>query len=498
MTRDRALTAIAGLCIAAGLPPWGWWPLTIVGLALWYRLIDVESGRSRFLRSLTVGVMWFLPSTLWMFDLTPVGWPVAVAIFALVFAVAGWVTPPDRPDRRFVFPAALALAELVRWHVPFGGVPIATLAMASVSTPWAISARLLGSPLLVVATTTVAIVVVEAIRRRRAAIVLAGAVIVATLGGHLAGSAVDPVDEIAVAIVQGGGPQNTRADVCENRRVFERHMEASGRIDPDRSVDLIVWPEDVVHPTPDGTPTPARCDEALLGRSEAIRRLRDLAVENDATLVTGWFERAEDGLANENYALVIGPDGAIGDRYDKVRLVPFGEFVPLRSLIEVFSSEIPGVDVRSGTGEAVIDTELGPLGVAISWEVFFDYRARDAIGNGGRVLLNPTNGSSYWLSILQTQQVASSRLRALETDRWVLQAAPTGFSAVVEPDGTVRQRTAISEQAVLLDTVQVREGRTPAVVLGPWPVLVYALLVVGRSLTVGIANQRAGSGENRE
>jgi apolipoprotein N-acyltransferase len=85
----------------------------------------------------------------------------------------------------------------------------------------------------------------------------------------------------------------------------------------------------------------------------------------------------------------------------------------------------------------VVDTPVGPLGIVISWEVFFADRARDAIGNGGEVLLNPTNGSSYWLTQVQTQQVASSRLRAIETGRWELQAAPTGFSALVDPAGNL-------------------------------------------------------------
>ncbi len=482
MNRHRALPAAAGLLIAAGLPPWGWWPSTIVGLAVWYRVIDVDSGRTRFLRSLAVGAVWAFPSTLWMYDLTAIGWPLYALIFSVLVAVAGWLTPAERPSRRVVFPAAVALVELIRWSVPFGGVPIATLAMTAVATPWAITARLFGSPFLVLVTVTIAVAAAEAVRRERAAALLAAAVIVAILGGMVAGVGVGTVDEIRVAVVQGGGPQNTRADRCENRAVFERHMAASQLIDTAEPVDLILWPENVVNPSPDGSRTPARCDEPLLLRTEAVERLQALAVEKDAVVIVGWFERAADNLSNENYSVVFGRDGTLGDRYDKVRLVPFGEFVPLRSFIEMFSSEVPGVDVRAGTDDAVIDTELGPLGVSISWEIFFDVRARDAIGNGGQVLLNPTNGSSYWLNILQSQQVASSRLRALETDRWVLQAAPTGFSAVVDPDGTVHQRTGISEQGVLRQTIELREGRTPAVALGAWPVLIFSIVTIGWSL----------------
>ena len=286
----------------------------------------------------------------------------------------------------------------------------------------------------------------------------------------------DSTDTLAVAVVQGGGPQNTRADVCENRRVFERHVEATAFVeDP---VDLIVWPEDVVHPSPDDARTPSRCDQPLLGRTEAGERLAALAVEHDAVLVTGWFEAAPDGTANLNYALAMEPDGTTVDRYDKVRLVPFGEFVPLRSVIESFSDEVPGRDVRVGSGAAVLETSVGTLGVSISWEIFFDHRARDAILDGGQVLLNPTNGSSYWLTIVQSQQVASSRLRALETDRWVLQSAPTGYSAVVTPDAEVRGRTEISEAAVVQDTIELRDGETWAVRWGWWPVLAAGLVAV--------------------
>jgi apolipoprotein N-acyltransferase len=121
--------------------------------------------------------------------------------------------------------------------------------------------------------------------------------------------------------------------------------------------------------------------------------------------------------------------------------------------------------------------------VSISWEIFFDHRARDAIGNGGELLLNPTNGSSYWLTIVQSQQIAASRLRAIETDRWVVQVAPTGFSAVVTSDGDVLDRTSISEQRVIQTEVPLRQGLTLAVRWGAWPALLVsvALLAVAHA-----------------
>ncbi|HTN79090.1 MAG TPA: nitrilase-related carbon-nitrogen hydrolase, partial [Acidimicrobiales bacterium] len=140
-----------------------------------------------------------------------------------------------------------------------------------------------------------------------------------------------------------------------------------------------------------------------------------------------------------------------------------------------------------GKGPAILDTPAGRLGVVISWEVFFGGRARDAIGHGGTVLLNPTNGASYTGTLLQTQQIASSRLRALETGRWVAQVAPTGFSAFIDDNGHVMQRTGISEQKVIQADVRTRQGNTIYVRIGDRPIVAFALLLVA----IGLIGDRA-------
>ncbi len=103
------------------------------------------------------------------------------------------------------------------------------------------------------------------------------------------------------------------------------------------------------------------------------------------------------------------------------------------------------------------------------------------------MLLNPTNGASYNGTILQTQQIASSRLRALETGRWVAQVAPTGFSAFIDDDGNVVQRSSISERRVLQGEVRTREGLTLYVRWGDRPVVALGLLLVA----IGLIGDRA-------
>ncbi len=470
---------LAGSCIAAAIPPWGWWPLAFVGIALVDQLIAGHGWRRRFRRTWLVAFAWLVPGMLWMWDFTAPGYLLACAIFATYFAIAGALCPAGRA-RWIALPALFTLAEMARWRFPFGGEPLATLAMSQADAPLGQTARLLGS-YLTVALVVLGGVALSAAWERRWAVgsgVLVGLVVITAVAdvaprGHVVG-------HLRVAVVQGGGPQHTRAADTDNWVVFQREVKATKTIKG--PVDLVLWPEDVV---------------GLQGTLDQNPRYRDqivaLARRLHTTMVVGVTEAISD-TQFRNASIVFNPDGSEGDRYDKVRRVPFGEYVPLRGLVEKLAganSGLPSQDAVPGTKPAVLHTRVGTMGVVISWEVFFADRARDAIGHGGQVLLNPTNGSSYWLNILQSQQIASSRLRAIETGRWTLQAAPTGFSAIVTPTGHVTQRTGISQARVLTQTIEPRQGQTWATEVGPWPVLVLSVLAVAAAWAVERRSRKA-------
>ena len=279
-----------------------------------------------------------------------------------------------------------------------------------------------------------------------------------------------------MALVQGGGPQGTRAWNTDEREVFERHLEASELVEP--PVDLVVWPEDVV-------------DVEELASSEEDAELADLARDLDTTLVAGIVEDAGAEHFTQLFGrlrrrrrdrrpLRQGPPGALR------RVRPAA--VAARALRRRRTSP-PGTRVI-GERPAQLSTPAGELSVAISWEIFFGDRVREGVEDGAELVLNPTNGSSFTGTLVQTQQVAASRMRAIESDRALLQVAPTGFSAIIGPDGTVEQRTAVSEQTVLHGTVELRSGTTPYTRLGYGPAVAVALV----SLAVGwlIARRRRG------
>lgn len=464
------LALLGGLCLAASIPPMGFWPLALPGIAL----LDLVVGDVAATRVQRLGRAWIVwagllfPTLFWMRAMTLPGYVIASFSYAGFLAVGTLLAPRGR-GRHLAVAGGVVLAEWVRWQWPFGGVPLSNLAVGQVAGPLAPVLRL-GGALLVVGVTVLAGSALAALVRghRRLGAGIAAGVVAAVALAHVAPAGEATGTTLDVALVQGGGPQGTRAATTEPGIVLERHLAASAELDPDLvtgdgDLDLLLWPEDVV-------------DVVDLTGSPEERRLVALAREADATFVAGVIEDEGDD-AFRNWAVAYAPDGTEVDRYEKVERVPFGEWVPFRSFLESLAGDaLPARDARIGQTPAVLDTPAGTIGVSISWEIFFGERARDAASSGGQVLLNPTNGASFDGTQVQTQQVASSRMRAIETGRWVAQIAPTGFSAVVTPDGEVLQRTGVSERAILYDTVGLRTGETLYV---RWGDALALLLAVG-------------------
>jgi apolipoprotein N-acyltransferase len=457
--RTLLLCVTSGLGLCASMPPFGWWPLAGLAFLGIDRAIAGQARWSRFRRGWLVAASLYLPGLFWMHSLTLPGYLIAAALYASMLGGA-LALVPSGPARWPALVGAWTLAELWRWSWPFGGVPLASLAVGQVAGPLASVARVGGALLLVTITVTAGQALCAAVRGHgRAAAGLAAVVLVALVlagfspRGHEVGT-------FEAALVQGGGQQGTRKEDTGVVVPFEDHVEATGLVH--RPVDLVVWPEDVVDTAG------AFVDDPWFEEvAELARGLR-------APMVVGTVEG--DGPAHYfNAAVLLDADGNAVDRYDKVHRVPFGEYTPLRWLLEPLAGGALGdrdLVIGRGRGELDVPGKVGRVAVAISWEVFFPDRVREGVEDGGRVVLNPTNGSSFTGTEVQSQQVASSRLRAIETGRWVLQVAPTGFTAVVDDHGHVLERTGVAERRVIQRRVQLREGTTPYVHLGNAPALV--------------------------
>ena len=447
-----------GLLLTAGLPPFGWWPLALAGAGILAAVLRGRTPAGRLAVGAAAGVGFLGPGLLWMTEFHLAGFVLAVVLQVVLFALGPAAVPGNR-GQALALPAALVLVEAFRSVWPFGGVPIGTLAQTQVGGPLAFASRL-GGGLLVAALVGVAGVSLAAVGRRAWAAGGAGAAVVVALvvAGLVAPSGRD-VGAIDVVVVQGGGPRGLRAVDNPSARGLEAALEATEKLPP--GIDLVVWPENAV--TVEGEVAASPEDETV---GAAARRL-------GTTLVAGVVEREGDRF--RNLAVAWGPDGRLIDRYEKNQRVPFGEYVPWRSLVGRFADlRVVPRDARIGEGPGLLATPAGDLGVVISYEVFFPRRARAAVGAGGEVLLVPTNASSYPTTQMPALELAAARLRALETGRVVVQAAPTGFSAFVGPDGAVRQQSDLGAPAVLTARVERRTGATPYTRAGDIPFVAVA------------------------
>ena len=274
---------------------------------------------------------------------------------------------------------------------------------------------------------------------------------------------------VRVAAVQGGGVRGLRKADVDPAVVYAAQLAASAEIpgrDGGRAPSLVVWPEDVVS-----------LDTPLDG-SQAEKDLSGLAVRLHTTLEAGVTETVR-GRRFLNEVVAFAPSGALVGRFEKVHRVPFGEYVPYRWFFKHLA-DLSGVplDAVPGHGNGVLHTPAGPLGTMVSYEVFYAQRGRITTRAGAQLLTDPTNTSSYLTSQVPTQEVAAARLQAIAEGRDLVQAAPTGFSALVDHTGRVVARSALAERAVIIGDVSLRSGRTLYERAGDLPVLVVSGLFV--------------------
>jgi len=461
MRRRSFLPVFAGLLVAASMPPWGWWPLGFVGIAM-YGSVAVQRREHSFLSGFLFAAAWFLPSMAWMWFLSAPGYIVAVLIFCVMHGIASFIAArisTNDNSHRSALVICHSLAEVLRLSFPFGGVPLATLAIGQVSGPLADLAPLMG----VIGITTATLYLALTHRRFRAICVVGFLVLLGNSWNstHSAGRTLN------LSIVQGGGEQGTHAIDTNPRDVFDVHMAATKTLQPNQERDAVMWPENAINIT----------NQGLFFDSPEYTEIAQEARRLNVPFVVGITEDAGEGQFT-NAQVVVNIDGSVSGRYDKVRRVPFGEYMPMRSLLKAIGAPTDLVprDARAGDSRGWLDVADTRASVAISWEIFFGGRVNEGIADGATFIINPTNGSSYTWTILQTQQIAASRLRALEQGRDVVQISPTGFSAFIDSSGEVHDRTSISEQQVVERSIQLRSGRTVYSRMGN-AVYIWALLI---------------------
>ncbi len=461
-----SISLASGLALSLAFPPAGIWPVAFVALVpLLWLLGGARPGRG-FALGFSFG-LGFYGATLYWIALFGFGaWTALTLGSAASTALFGLIVPalrrPGRPVlTSFVAAALWTVLDWARGMWPLGGFTWgslgvsqvdnrATLRLASVTGVWGVTF----------------------------VVVLVNGLILSAAGGG--GAGIRRLGRVALACVFAVGPvaiafptatgqpiqvATVQVDVRTARSaptgVAEDIAVARLNIEQDRALaldppDLAVWGEGALDPGAASDPATVAAMRAAIARAGA------------PTLV-GAVTDDPDGRERTT-ALLFDGRGGLVDRYDKVHLVPFGEYVPWRSHLAWFHAidqiqvdRAPGVRIHT-----VTTAGLPPFGAPICFENSFPDIPRAFVRDGARFLVVTVNNASYGFTAASAQHEQMSRMRAVETGRWVVNAAVSGISAFIDPSGRVTEHLGLFQTGILRGAIRSSDSRTWYVRLGDW------------------------------
>jgi apolipoprotein N-acyltransferase len=466
--RDRWRSSLAGvvsgLLFALAFPPLEWVLLLPLALVPWLATLAREDSRGRALSSgILFGLAYWCASIPWIFYVVThyggqsgVMGVVCVLILALILAewpaVVAWATvacaPAGSPRRLVAFPLLWAASEHARSFV-YGGFPWNLTGHALYRHPlWLQSAAVWGVFGVGALAVTVSALLAAAVSARAVRPIVLAALLVLAAGAWGAASLAAPPSpgrELSVALLQPNLTEEMRA-TPEGAAQGYRALLAQAREAADRFPGLIVIPESAL--------------PIYWSRSDALRQdLAGIAQKGPAILFNDVEE--EPGERYYNVARLLVRGDLAGPPYRKVHLVPFGEYVPLPKVF-FFVRQISTAIGAFSEAPAPTVIRFGPLaiGVGICYEIIYPSLARREVADGANLLATISNDSWYGRAGAQQQHLAGAVLRSVENSRYLVRAAITGISGIVDPRGRILAESAADERMVLFGSVQLLDGRT--------------------------------------
>jgi len=481
------LAAVAGFAAAAAFPPTHAFWLLPFAVGGFFVLTDGLTARRAWLPGLAFGLAFQVTLLAWMHAVGTVPWLALAAAQAAWYGVLAVAVVPLRGLR--LAPVWLAVAwvamEALRCTWPAGGMPWGRLAYSVVDTPFADALPYVGSTglSLVVALLGALLASAWSASEWRGRVPALGALVgvaAVALVPLAAPYDASPVGSWTVAAVQGNVPGDGTDVLGHYRQITTNHTVETERLAADvragraTEPDLVVWPEN-------STAIDPFYDQAMsTDILEAVRAV-------DVPLLAGVVV---DGGPEHvlNQGIVFDPVTGAGDRYTKWHPVPFGEYVPWRWLFGDHLAQLNQVprDMVRGTRVEPLDVRGVEVADALCFDVAYDDGIYAQLRHGGQVLVVQTSNAMFIHTDQIEQQFAISRLRALETHRYVVVAAINGLTGVIAPDGSVVTTTPARTRSYAEATIGLFDVVTPAVRIGPWlGRLCVALVVLGWALGLG-------------
>lgn len=410
--------------------------------------------------------------------------PAGISIFVAMSAILGLYGSAfaamiralrlrENPLPWFLIPLCWLTVEYARTHL-LTGFAWNLLAVTIIDHPFVQLAPVVGPYLLgamiVVPSVAAAWLIVLRPGVNRALGAIIGVALFLTIWGAaglwLLESSTRPAGErLKMAAVQPNIPLETRWDPQNTMRIFQQMVTLTNEAIV-TGADVVVWPESTV-------PLTYAATDFYRGWVE------DTSHERDVDLILGSVAEDEDdpqALWNSAYLVHRGETSA---RYDKIRLVPFGEYVPLREMLFFAEKLVRAVgEFRFGENEEPLRGKAR-YGPAICYEVVFPQIVSRQVQNGAEVLITITNDSWFGESAALRQHLDAARLGAVQSRRWMVRAATTGISAIVDPAGRLVESQPSDTEGVLIHDVELRSGLTPYVRSGDWLAVSGILLLVG-------------------
>jgi apolipoprotein N-acyltransferase len=253
--------------------------------------------------------------------------------------------------------------------------------------------------------------------------------------------------EVRVALVQGNIPQEQKWDDAHAGAILNTYLTLT-REAAAKGAQLVIWPES-------STPFP------FLDDKPGGERIRAVVRETGIELLLGSDQVDHRTKSYYNAAFLVRKDGTVAGVYQKMHLVPFGEFVPLQQLLFFVGPLVEQAgSFSAGRDMVMLPTNHGPISTAICYEIVFPRLVGESVGRGSQLLTTITNDAWYGRSSAPYQHFLQASMRAIEQGRYLARAANTGITGFVDPYGRVLQQSAIFERAVLVGDVRMLDART--------------------------------------
>lgn len=464
-----SLAALAGVVASFGYQPFAWWPALIVAVgALTLLTLPAPSWWQAALAGMVFGLGFYLLGIRWMtaiFVEALFGLAALEACFYAVLAVLIRLAGRTR-----LWPLLIAgcwlLVEYLFSHYPAEGFPWLRLGYAVIDSPLVGLLPLVGVPgagfAMALIGQLVAWTALSAVSLRRrllglataAAVLLTGLVGFAVPEGTAQGS-------VSVGYVQGNAPGGGIYGLGQPRTITRNHTVETERLAARIAAgelpkpDFVVWPEN-------GTDLDPFLD------FETNTLVRQAVAAVDVPVLIGTITSGPGTNERQTAAIVWDPVKGAQARYNKRNLVPFGEWVPLRSFLEPLFPVVSYVGAQSipGTGPGVLDVVLPDrtvkVGDLICWELAYDATVHDTVTGGGMLNVVQSSNAMYVGTPQVAQQFAINRVRAAELRRDMLVVTTTGTSGLIRPDGSVAFTLPEFTNASGVVELPLRSGLTPA------------------------------------